>query len=245
MPKETIINSAQLVMVVIYELLRRLGLNKYESLSYEALLKSGPITAYHLSSESTVPFGRIYDCLKALSIQGFVEVVPGKPKKFKAIIPETAVNNLVLERSAELEKLKQELVSKSKSIEKEEQEVVTVSYGRTAFGKKLLEHTMQANNELVSTAENYTLRDQYPAIKRPSKNIKRILIGPIKGFEDKVNEIKKEGVIVNEGLYPGVRFIVSDREHVTISIQDKNHEVVNISVKNKSLGDALVKLLLK
>lgn len=227
--------------------LRKLGLNKYESLAYEALIKGGIQSGFALSQSSGVPFGRIYDSLKALIILGLVEVVPGKPKKFKSLKVDNAINNITRERVDELERLRDELINESKKISNtnKEKESVTISEGRTAFARKLAEHLSIVENELVATAENYKVKDVYPSIKRlMSKGVKEILLGPVKGHENEVNELKKAGVKIIDYSLPGIRLLVTDKELVTISIQDKEHEVINITLKNKALGEALRKLLI-
>lgn len=229
------------------DLLRKLGLNKYEALAYESLLQRGSQSAFSLSGVSGVPFGRIYDSLKILSILGLVEVVPGKPKKFKAANPVVSIQNLISEKEAELESIKKDLIIQSKKITKPEtEEMISVSTGKTAFARKLAEHLETAKDEVIATAEHYKLKNYYPAINRlRKKGAKEIILGPIKGYEKEIRDLKKAGVRFKELTLPGVRFLVTDKEFVTISIQDSEHEVINVSVKNKSLGSALAKLLLK
>jgi sugar-specific transcriptional regulator TrmB len=229
------------------DLLRKLGLNKYEALAYESLLRNGAESAFSISGKSGVPFGRIYDSLKTLNILGLVEIVPGKPKKFKAVNPSIAVQNLVSEREVELEGIKKEIIEESKRMTKPgSEEIVSISNGKTAFARKLAEHLETAKNEIIATAEHYKLKNYYPAINRlRKKGAKETLLGPIKGYEKEVADLKKAGIKFKELVLPGVRFLVTDKELVTISIQDSEHEVVNISVKNKALGAALSKLLLR
>lgn len=84
--------------------LRDLGLSKYESRAYRALLDHGPATAKELSSASEVPMGRIYDVLNGLEGSGLVRSqAASRPKKYVAVEPDAALDRLVEARKRELE----------------------------------------------------------------------------------------------------------------------------------------------
>ena len=99
------------------------------------LVKLGFSSAYNLSIKSGVPFGRIYDSLKTLEQKGFVEVVPSKPKKYKAVNPKIALNGLIDDQQNELVKLRSlvdESVKKLKRTEEKEQ-LISVTTGKSNF----------------------------------------------------------------------------------------------------------------
>lgn len=233
-------------MVVMLDFLRKLGLNKYEANAYLILLR-GPNTAFLISKESNVPFGRIYDCLNSLENKGFVEVVPSKPKKYKAVNPETAMNGLIDDELNNFEKLRESIkseVSKLKMVEKTE-DVVSVSAGKANFAKQVREH-FNYENEYVATSEDFNIENWYPSLQRqftkdPSKRF--ILIDKDKTGIEKIKELKN--LKLNMKHYPleNVRFIISDKELITISIQEEKKEWINIQIRNKTLGKALTKLL--
>lgn len=84
--------------------LRDLGLSQYEARAYRALLTAGPATAKELSDASGVPMGRVYDVLNDLETQGLARSqAAGRPKKYVAVEPETALDRLLAERRRELE----------------------------------------------------------------------------------------------------------------------------------------------
>ncbi|MFC6724418.1 TrmB family transcriptional regulator [Halobium palmae] len=72
--------------------LQEIGLSEYEAAVYAALLRRGTSTASDVSAEADVPQSRVYDVLNALETKGFAVVQPGRPKKFGAIDPESAVD---------------------------------------------------------------------------------------------------------------------------------------------------------
>lgn len=70
------------------ELLQRVGLNKYESEAYVALLSEGPLTGYELGKRSSVPLSKSYEILERLSRRGLALVQPGDPPRYAAERPE-------------------------------------------------------------------------------------------------------------------------------------------------------------
>jgi len=91
------------------EILRTLtscGLNEYESKAYSSLVFLGPSKAGMISRESNVPQSKIYEVLDQLMGKQLVEMFDGRPKEFKAVPPETALRNLLEERTRELDALK-------------------------------------------------------------------------------------------------------------------------------------------
>src|SRR5699024_6530777 len=84
--------------------LRDLGLSEYEARVYRALLDTGPTTAKELSRASEVPMGRIYDVLSSTETRGLVRSqAAGRPKKYVAVEPETALARLLDDRRRELD----------------------------------------------------------------------------------------------------------------------------------------------
>lgn len=83
--------------------LRDLGLSEYESRAYRELLDLGATTAKELSNASDVPMGRIYDVLNDLEGAGLVRSqAVGRPKKYVAVDPDTALDRLVEARKQDL-----------------------------------------------------------------------------------------------------------------------------------------------
>ncbi len=78
------------------ELLDRLGLTEYEQTALTELLTLGKTTAPNLAEATGIPKARIYGVLDSLADQGFVKVVPGRPKEYQARPPED-----ILDRATE------------------------------------------------------------------------------------------------------------------------------------------------
>jgi|GEM_PF-2457533 len=236
-------------MVVMKDLLRKLGLNKYESEAYIALIKLGSASAFQISKVSSVPFGRIYDSLNVLEMKGLVEVVPSKPKKYKVVNPKTGLYGLVDEQLNELSIIRDQVRSAVKQIGKKDiSDLVTINTGKVNFAKRVAEH-FNYEHEYWATSDDFKIEDWYPSIKRRysakgrEASSRYILVNNNKADPERLKAVKKAGVNIKHYTLPGIRILVSDEELVTISIQDPTHEWVNIHAHNKTLGKALTKLL--
>jgi len=86
------------------KLLQETGLNSYEAAAYLSLLNFGVSEASTIHKDAEVPYGKIYSVLESLAAKGFVEIQNSRPKKFKAVEPETALNAFFEKRKVEVEK---------------------------------------------------------------------------------------------------------------------------------------------
>lgn len=99
--------------------LKGLGLTQYEAAVYVALLGSGPLPARETAKRADVPTGRIYDALHALADKGMVEVLQGRPKRFSAIQPSVALDELLSKKRVELDRRFDEMTREAARLESE------------------------------------------------------------------------------------------------------------------------------
>ncbi len=76
------------------DMLKTIGLNKYERNLWAALLSRGASTAGELSDISNVPRSRCYDVMESLESKGFIVIQPGKPMKYVALQPREALSRV-------------------------------------------------------------------------------------------------------------------------------------------------------
>lgn len=98
--------------------LRRLGLNQYESKTYLALASTEANSATELSDIANIPRPRVYDVLAKLEKKGFVMIRPGRPARYAVVPISNAIASLKKEREEEhrkgleeLEKLEEKLLA--------------------------------------------------------------------------------------------------------------------------------------
>lgn len=138
--------------------LEEFGLTRYESKAYLTLLSMGTSDARKLSSQSGLPFGRIYDVLSSLESKGLVEKQASRPKKFLAVRPKLALKKLLNLRTEEMK----QLVQRAGKVEDELNILFTKTpaenlFWSVAVGDKTmqsyLEKLAQARKELLTYVE--------------------------------------------------------------------------------------------
>ncbi|MFX1258034.1 MAG: TrmB family transcriptional regulator [Promethearchaeota archaeon] len=127
-------------------LLNDANLSTYEINAFIALLKSSRLksaTAKELSIKSDVPKGRIYETLEDLNAKGLVEIIESRPKRFKAIPFNKALENLISYQKNETRRKINYLYDKAKILESElyQKDIVikkepTKLFLSTVFGSK-------------------------------------------------------------------------------------------------------------
>lgn len=75
--------------------LKSANLSSYETSAYFTLLKSDTLTARDISKKSNVPIGRIYEILQELKLKGMIEVQNSRPKYYKSLPFNLALQNLI------------------------------------------------------------------------------------------------------------------------------------------------------
>jgi|TARA_Y100000034_G_C6907847_1_gene421871 sugar-specific transcriptional regulator TrmB len=78
----------------IQNLLKRVGLNQYESAVYTSLVSRGVSTVGEIAEASKVPRSRVYDVLGSLEKKGFSLVQLGRPVKYSAVKLDLVVEKL-------------------------------------------------------------------------------------------------------------------------------------------------------
>ncbi|WP_248896903.1 TrmB family transcriptional regulator [Haloplanus halobius] len=85
--------------------LRTFELTEYEAKSFVALMRLREGTAKEVSEVADVPRARIYDSMDALQDRGLVSVQESKPRRFRAVSPDEAVDLLERECRSRLDRL--------------------------------------------------------------------------------------------------------------------------------------------
>lgn len=78
------------------ELLENLSLREYEATALNRLLELGRTTAPNLAEATGIPKARIYGVLDSLADEGYIKIIPGRPKEYQPKPPEE-----ILERAKE------------------------------------------------------------------------------------------------------------------------------------------------
>ncbi|MFX1393507.1 MAG: TrmB family transcriptional regulator [Promethearchaeota archaeon] len=101
----------------LIELLKSSNLTTYEINVFITLLKSKTLTARKISNESKVPTGRIYEVLDELKNKGMIEILESRPKKFRSLSLNKALNNLLNHQTDENKRKTSYLYHQAKILE--------------------------------------------------------------------------------------------------------------------------------
>lgn len=152
------------LMEDLKEFLNDANLSTYEINAYIALLtssKTNPPTAKEISSESTVPSGRIYEILDDLNKKGLIEIIESRPKKYRVISLNKALDNLISFQSKESKQkisylydrakiLEYELYNSDVLIQKEPSKIFwSTVYGTQSILSLYVKYINQAKEEII------------------------------------------------------------------------------------------------
>jgi len=91
------------------ELLSTLDLTEYEEQALETLLMLGQTTAPDLSEATGIPKARIYGVLDSLADDGYIKVIPGRPKQYQPKPPAEILDRAIEARRQAFETYEHEL----------------------------------------------------------------------------------------------------------------------------------------
>lgn len=80
-----------------------IDLTEYEETALRELLRLGQSSAPDLAEATSIPKARIYGVLDALADEGYVKVIPGRPKQYQAKHPDDLVEQALESRRQEFE----------------------------------------------------------------------------------------------------------------------------------------------
>lgn len=138
----------------VLQVLKQLGLTSYEAKAYSSLVLFGPSSANELSRVAGIPRSKIYDVLEALMANQMIEIFEERPKKFRAISPETVVKGMIENKEQELKALKEKAGIALKQLRPifKHEEIVNGVWEQK--GEKALE-VLDRLAEMIERAEKY------------------------------------------------------------------------------------------
>src|SRR6056297_1829844 len=92
-------------------LLEYLELKEYETTALEHLLSIGRTTAPNLAEATEIPKARIYSVLESLANQGYIKIIPGRPKEYQPKPPAKILDRAVENHRQEYKSYRQEIES--------------------------------------------------------------------------------------------------------------------------------------
>jgi len=223
-------------------IIKSFGLTDYESKAYITILRLGICTAEQLSEYANIPLPRVYDTVGELQKKGFVLVTKTRPKKFKAVTPEKALNRLIEDRkkemSREIEKLKHEAqisIKKLSSIENLSNNEEKLDMWTTRKRKNVMaileEQKATAKKEVLIFSGDLSWINENADILKDLNKKKitiKILAKPLtnKQIKSNVSLAKKLGAKVKTGYTGKLRGHIVDGKVAAIAIKVSNEKII-------------------
>jgi sugar-specific transcriptional regulator TrmB len=227
-------------MEKIISILRKLGLNQYESKAYLALLSSGVTTAGKLAEKSGIPRAKVYEVLRSLEKQGFAVSTSTRPSKFKSVELASAIGKLqdnakkeFEERLEQIGSVHKELEENLKSIETETgsgEEMVWILRGRDNIYNAIDKMVEESKSKvLAATTEKGIVRKLFrhkEILKSAAKRgVDVRLLAPISHSNAELIRDSVEDFILQHGNSVSARFVLADDARGVIMLHDDDDGV--------------------
>ncbi len=243
--------------------LTELGLSEYEAKVYSALLVQDLLTAADITKIGGVPRGRVYDIINQLVDKGFCVTVPGAVKKFRAVNPEIAVQNLIDSQQKQQQKMI-EIANKLKDrYETKEDNVTPLDFIQVLTSKqsqvnKFRELVKEAEEFIMAfTKKPYATNPDIEDLKRASAPFKKIIDSGVQvrtiyeaddsteNFIEWVSYFESIGEKIRIAEHLPVKMLITDNHKTMISLRNQGARDFNVSsmvVDHSDLTTALTKL---
>ena len=219
------------------ELVKKLGLNEYESKAYISLLGVESATASQVSKISLIPRARVYDVLTTLEKRGFIEKKLSKPIAYSALSPGQVAKNIGSHKKNLFEQEVQEILSIGQMLEQKNQKAPET--GTFADEIKILKGQENIYSKIEKELENCAgpvIFSTSPAgVQRKKAHFKR-----------HIEALAKRGIKINfrpqqqsSATDNGLRYCVIDKKTLFLFLNSdagKKEEDSALMVKNQFLA---------
>ena len=238
-------------------ILKPLGLSDYEIRVFLALIENGPTNYRVLVKQSNVPTGKIYQVLSSLESKGFIEIVEGKPKLFRAAEPKKAFRRRLRQIEDDYQELEHSIREGLQYLQAEYTQrygntqgtVTEVIVGSEAFESVVKKNLLKAQDEvLISSADLISRLHLEEVIKNLS--LKGVSINAIC---PSLQALAKEHARVSNGLLDDLvglgvnvrvlesvpcKYIIVDNQNVSLFLDNCGEETC-IQIQSAALCHAL------
>ncbi len=170
-------------MEILASMLKKFGLNASEAKVYAALLVLQDAKASDIAKQARVPRNKLYEIAESLNKKGFVEIIPEKVMKFRAVPFDTVCDvqiSSMKRQTEEISRSRDEVVQRIRKVSEPQQErgYFAVLRSRKVIRKKLEE--MSDSSESMTLLMNISdMRNLINIMKRAAKTTRINVIVPV------------------------------------------------------------------
>jgi len=203
-----------------YSFLEKLGLTEYEAKTLSTLFALKEAEAPHISRTAQVPKTRVYDVLEKLMQRSLIIEIKGRPKLYRAVEPQKAIDTLLLAKKSQLNQLEKEALEVKENLfdsdgKEESGEKVMKVKDRQDFEKILGQELLKAGKTIQGLTE---IQDWHEAIHDALKRAKQnnVSIRLLNSFPSK----KLKEVADVRHFDHGLNAFIIDNKKVVLAISD-------------------------
>lgn len=212
--------------------LREFGLTEYESRVYVVLTMYGSSIASFISEHTRIPSSKIYDILNSLKSKGLVETCSVKPKKFRAIEPKHALNNIVESKemiASQLRNRASDLLERLKPLDEKDNSQIWSSSGKKIFLDKMAELFRGSKEYILFVTADFP-RNPYldrEIVKAVRRGVKITVLGVRHMTEE--SKLKAEWYAKN---HVNIKVLPMDT-HSSFALNEKDELVFKVNTKKE------------
>ncbi|MBT4596426.1 MAG: TrmB family transcriptional regulator [Candidatus Diapherotrites archaeon] len=202
------------------ELLEKLGLTEYEAKTLNTLFKLKEAEAPVISRTAQVPKTRVYDVLEKLIQRNLLIEIKGRPKIYRAIEAEKAIDLMILNKKDQLAILEKEAVELKDNLvlytgKEEKGEKVMKVKDRQDFERILGQELLKADKSIQGLTE---ITDEHGIIHEALKRAKDrdVTVKLLNSFPSK----KLQDIAEVKHLNHGLNAFIIDGKKVVLAISD-------------------------
>ena len=202
------------------ELLEKLGLTEYEAKTLQTLFKLKEAEAPVISRTAQVPKTRVYDVLEKLIQKNLLIEIKGRPKIYRAIEPEKAIDLMIFSKKEQLAILEKEAVELKDNLvlytgKEEKGEKVMKVKDRQDFERILGQELLKAGKSIQGLTE---ITDEHGIIHEALKRAKDrdVTVKLLNSFPSK----KLQDIAEVKHLNHGLNAFIIDGKKVVLAISD-------------------------
>lgn len=239
----------------MYQHLRQLGLTKYESKVYRALLEYGQLAAQEIAHYSGVPPTAVYPNVKSLIAKQLVQHFSGKKSTYQALSPEAALSSFVERKKKQLLGIQQEIIqsatqilhSKGASDKSAGSEVLQFSLGKEASHALYQEFIATTKTSLYilgwrmyTVGDKYSWLQRYKQLIRKNIDVRVIVTGRQHKQWELVRAYQRAGIEIRYLPLENFSLVVCDGKECKITLKGKNlPEKMNLHIQDTDLAAAM------
>ena len=187
-------------------------LTEYEENALRELLALGQSSAPDLAEATNIPQARIYGVLDSLADQGYVKVIPGRPKQYQAKHPEDLVEQSLERRRQEFETFQSQI----KDV-------------RADFLEKYEPIYEQATDEIRPTEELFYVVDVGEPTERETRSLYNSVESEIRVFTKSFEYLPEVESVLDDAIDRGIAVsaLLLAPRHLTPENRNKQTEIIN------------------